>query len=150
MSPTARLLSALLALTAVSGCGSTDPSALTTPELLVETDKSGYSFSADADVQVTLINQGPLPIYAPMDQYVFVEQWSDNGWINRSGWFFIDGFGPTFSIAPGDTLLSPSMSLQYLNRAGTYRFIFAVTVDRLGRQLIPEEQRVSEPFTVTW
>jgi hypothetical protein len=43
------------------------------------------------------------------------------------------------------------MSFGYVGRrAGVYRFVFHVTVDRLGRLLVPEEQRVSAPFEVTW
>lgn len=147
----ARLIPALLALTAITGCGSTGPSALGSPDLLVKTDKSVYSLAVDVEARVTLINRGPAHIYAPMNEYVFVEQWSDNGWINRTPWFAIDGSTPSFPVAPGDSLTSPPMSFGYVNRmAGTYRFVFAVTVDRFGRQLIPEEQRVSESFEVTW
>jgi hypothetical protein len=146
-----RLLPALLALTALTGCDSTSPSALTAPDLVVKTDKSLYSLSQDVEAQVTLVNRGPLQIYAPMNEYVFVEQWSDNGWINRRPWFALDGFGPTFPVAPGDTLRSPAMSFGYIGgMAGVYRFVFHVTLDRLGRQMVPEEQRVSEPFEVIW
>ena len=149
-SPT-RLLAILLAITALIGCGSTGPSGLPAPDLVVKTDKPVYSLSVDVEAHVTLINTGSVQIYAPMNEYVFVEQWSDNGWINRSPWFAIDGVGPSFPVAPGDTLSSPAMSFGYVNRrAGTYRFVFEVALDRFGRQLVPEEQRVSEPFQVTW
>jgi hypothetical protein len=150
--PTAvRLLPALLAVTALAGCGSTDPSDLGAPALLVKTDKLVYSLSVDVEAHVTLINHGSVRIYAPMNEYVYVEQWSDNGWINRSPWFVVDGIGPSFPVAPGDSLTSPPMSFAYVNRrAGTYRFVFEVALDRLGRHLVPEEQRVSEPFMVTW
>src|ERR671916_784669 len=107
---TVRLLPALLAVATLTGCGSTSPSALTTPDVVVKTDKSVYSLSEDVEARVTLVNQGPLQIYAPMNEYVAVEQWSDNGWINRQPWFFVDGFGPTISVAPGDTLGSPPMN----------------------------------------
>lgn len=149
--PSVRLLPALLALLPLSGCSSTGPSALTAPKVLIATDKSVYSLSVDVEARVTLINQGPLPIYAPMNEYVYVEQRSDNGWINRSPWFVVDGLGPSFPVAPGDSLTSPPMSFGYVNRrAGTYRFVFEVALDRFGRQLVPEEQRVSAPFEVTW
>lgn len=151
MSQAVRLLPALLLVTALSGCSSTGPSALGAPKLLVKTDKSTYSLSLDLEAQVTLINQGPVQIYAPMNEYVYVEQWSDNRWINRRPWFAIDGSTPSFPVAPGDSLTSPPMSFGYVNRtAGTYRFIFEVALDQFGRRLIPEEQRVSQPFEVTW
>jgi hypothetical protein len=147
----ARLLSILLALTATAGCGSTDPSGLGVADLLVKTDKSVYSLSVDAEARVILINRGPVQIYAPMNEYVYVEQWSENGWINRSPWFTVDGADVSFPVAPGDSLTSPPMSFWYVNRrAGTYRFVFEVALDRVGSHLIPEEQRASQPFEVTW
>jgi hypothetical protein len=128
----ARLLSILLALTATAGCGSTDPSGLGVADLLVKTDKSVYSLSVDAEARV-------------------IEQWSENGWINRSPWFTVDGADVSFPVAPGDSLTSPPMSFWYVNRrAGTYRFVFEVALDRVGSHLIPEEQRASQPFEVTW
>jgi len=141
----------MLASTALTGCGSTGPSGVPAPDLLVTTDKSTYSLAVDVEANVTLINQGPLQIYAPMGEYVYVEQWSDNGWINRRPWFVVDGYGPSFPVAPGDSLTSPAMSFGYVNRmAGTYRFVFQVALDRFGRQPVPESERVSEPFIVTW
>jgi hypothetical protein len=146
-----RSFPALLVVTALAGCDSTEPSELDAPALLVQTDKPVYSLSVDVEARVTLINQGSVRIYAPMNEYVYVEQWSDNGWINRTPWFVIDGIGPSFPVAPGDSLTSPPMSFNYVNRrAGTYRFVFNVALDRLGRHLVPEQQRVSEPFMVTW
>ena len=146
-----RLIPALFALTAAAGCGSTGPSALATPDLLVTTDKTVYTLAVDVQAQVTLINRGPMHIYAPMNEYVFVEQWSENGWINRRPWFAIDGSTLSLPVAPGDSLTSPPMSFGYVNRrAGTYRFVFDLALDRLGRRLIPEEHRVSQPFDVTW
>ena len=148
---TARLLLALLALTDITACSSTDPSGLGAPELLVKTDKPVYSLSVDVEARVTLVNQGPVQVYAPMNEYVYVEQWSDDGWINRSPWFTIDGVGVSFPVAPGDSLTSPPMSFGYVNRrAGIYRFVFEVALDRSGRPLVPEEQRASAPFEVTW
>ena len=148
---TTRMLPTLLAVTTFIGCGSTSPSALTTPDLVVKTDKSVYSLSEDVEAHVSQVNPGPLQIYAPMNEYVFVEEWSENGWINRQPWFAVDGFGPSFPVAPGDTLQSPAMSFGYIGRrAGVYRFVFHVTLDRLGRQLVPEEQRVSKSFEVIW
>ena len=147
----ARLLPALLALTAIGGCGSTGPSGLGLPALRITTDKPIYSLSVDAEARVTLINQGSVHIYAPMNEYVYVEQWSDNGWINRRPWFAIDGSTPSLPVAPGDSLTAPPMSFDYVNRrAGTYRFVFEVALDQLGHRLVPEEQRVSQPFEVTW
>ena len=133
-----------------AGCG-TEPSDLGAPALLVKTDKLVYDLSVDVEAHVTLINHGSVRIYAPMNEYVHVEQWSDNGWINRRPWFVVDGIGPSFPVAPGDSLTSPPMSFDYVNRrAGTYRFVFEVALDRLGRHLVSEEQRVSEAFKVTW
>jgi hypothetical protein len=138
-------------MTTLAACDSSGPSGLPTPDLMVKTDKSVYSLAEDIEAEVVLINQGSMQIYAPMAEYVFVEQWSDNGWINRRAWFVVDGSEPSFPVAPGDSLTSPAMSFGYVNRrAGTYRFVFDVALDRFGRQRVPLEERVSEAFLVTW
>jgi len=144
------LLPALLVLTAMAACGSTEPGDLGAARLLVRTDKPVYSLSVDRGANVMLINQSSVHIYAPMNEYVYVERRSDFGWINRTPWFAIDGIGVSFPIAPGDSLTAPAMDFGYVNnRAGVYRFVFDVALDRLGRHLVPEDQRVSQAFEVT-
>ena len=144
------LISSLSASLAALGCESTGAVDLRGAELLVRSDKPSYSLAVDHAARPTLINQGPAPIYAPMNEYVYVEQWSENGWINRTAWFAVDGSTPTLTIAPGDSLTAPAMDFSYVDgRAGTYRFIFEVAYDPHGRHLVAEEDRASEPFQLT-
>jgi hypothetical protein len=149
-----KLYSSWLSITLVSaaaGCGSSEPSELRLAELLVRTDKPSYSLAVDYGARPTLINRSSFPIYAPMNEYVYVEQWSDNGWVNRTPWFAVDGSSLSFPVAPGDSLTGPEMSFGYVNnRAGFYRFVFEVALDPHGRMLVPEEERASETFEVTW
>jgi hypothetical protein len=149
MPRTCRLCPALL-LVLVAACGSTEPSAIAAPDLLVRTDKSMYSKSADEAVIVTLVNQGSTPIHVLMGDYVYIEQASDNGWLYKGPWFFADGYGPSFPVAPGDTLGALPMGLDYIARAGTYRVVYQVSLDPQMRTLLPKEIRVSQPFRVNW
>jgi hypothetical protein len=151
ISPTTlRLLPALLALSAVAACGSTDPSGLGAAELLVRTDKAIYSKADDGPVSTTLVNQGSVPVYLLMGDYVYIEQASDNGWIYQGPWFFVDGYTVSFPLAAGDSLEVLPMDLDYIARAGTYRFVYQVSLDPLMRRMLPKEVRVSPPFQVTW
>jgi hypothetical protein len=138
------------AIFALAACGTTGPGNIGVAELLVRTDKPAYSLAVDRAATATLFNQGPVSIYAPMNEYVYVERWSGNGWIDRTPWFAVDGTGLSFPIGPGDSLAALPMDFGYVNnRAGVYRFVFEVALDPNGRQLLPESQRVSQPFELT-
>jgi hypothetical protein len=105
----------------------------------------------DEAAQPTLVNLGTVPIYAPMNEYVYVERWSGENWIDRIPWFVVDGNGASFPIAPGDSLAALPMDFDYINNlAGIYRFVFEVALDPNGRHLVPEADRVSQPFEITW
>jgi hypothetical protein len=143
------ILSAHLALTPL-GCGSTETNELGVADLLVRIEKPVYSKSADDAVRSALINQGSERIYALLGEYVYIEQWSDGGWLYQGPWFVIDGIGTSIPVSPGDSLVPLPMSLEYVSQAGVYRFVFQVSLDSLGRQPFPEAARVSEPFEVTW
>ena len=145
-----RLRTALVALCAVTGCGSTDPSDLRVAELLVRTDKAAYSKAEKQAVNATVINRGSSSVYFLMGDYVYIEQASDNGWIYKGPWFFVDGYGLSFPLAPGDSMAVLPMDMDYIARAGVYRFVFQASLDHLMRRMLPKEERVSEPFTVTW
>lgn len=146
----APLFPALLALAAITGCGSTEPSGLSAPELLVRTDQAVYSKAIQEPVKATVINSGASMVYFLMGDYVYIEQASDNGWIYRGPWFSVDGSTPSFPLAPGDSLEVLPMDLSYIDGAGVYRLVFQVSADRLMRRLLPEAERVSQPFSVTW
>ena len=145
----AHLLLPIFFAAGIPACDSTEPGALGVIELLVRTDKPVYSLSVDRAANVQLINQSSVRIYAPMNEYVYVEQSSDAGWINRRPWFAVDGIGVSFAVEPGDTLSAPAMDFGYVNnQAGVYRFVFEVALDEAGRHLAPEDQRVSASFEV--
>jgi hypothetical protein len=144
-------LRVLAVLTAIAGCGSTEPRDLRVPELLVRTDKTVYSLAVDEAAQPTLVNLGTVPIYAPMNEYVYIERWSGENWIDRIPWFVVDGNGASFPIAPGDSLAALPMDFDYVNNLpGIYRFVFEVALDPNGHHLVPEADRVSQPFEITW
>jgi hypothetical protein len=140
----------LFGIFALAGCGSGEPSDLEAPDLLVRTDKAVYSLALDRAARATLVNQGALPIYAPMNEYVYVEHWNGKHWINRTPWFAVDGIGRSFAVAAGDSLAAMPMDFDYVNnRPGIYRFIFEVALDPQGHHLLPEAERASEPFELT-
>ena len=145
-----RLSLPITTVLAVMSCGTTGPNDLRMAQLLVRTDKPAYSLALDRAARATLVNQGSISIYAPMNEYVYVEQWSGDRWINRLPWFAVDGNGVSFTIAPGDSLAALPMDFGYINnRAGVYRFVFEVALDPEGRHLLPEAERVSPPFELT-
>jgi hypothetical protein len=149
--PRSILISLIVVLPLIlAGCGSAEPSEAGPADVQVRIEKPVYSFALDSSVGSAVHNRGERPIYVPMGEYVHIEQWSDNGWIYRGPWFFVDGYGPSFAVAAGDSLVPPAMNLSYLNRAGTYRFVFRLWLHPRGRWHVPEENRVSPPFTVNW
>jgi hypothetical protein len=141
---------ALLGLSAVAGCSSTEPAGLSVAELLVRTDQAAYSKAESEAVKITVINKGSSSVYFLMGDYVYIEQASDNGWIYRGPWFFVDGVGMSFPLASGDSMEVLPMNMDYIARAGVYRFVFEASFDQLMRRMLPKEERVSQPFTVTW
>jgi hypothetical protein len=115
--------------------------------LRVETDKTAYRLATDSSAEPFLINQGTLPVYAPMNEYVAVQRFQDGQWGQAKPWFSVDGAGISFPIEPGDTLRALPMDFAYVGDApGRYRFIFAIAYDSLGHRLVAEDQRVSPPF----
>jgi hypothetical protein len=143
------LLSGLVAMTGILAC-STEPNRESLSELRIRTDKTAYSKSLDQSVEITVVNEGSFRVYAPMGEYVHIEQWSENGWINQGPWFFVDGVGRSFPIEAGDTHVPLGMDLDYIARAGTYRFIFYLSFDPSLRRPVHLDERVSNEFQVVW
>jgi hypothetical protein len=139
----------LLALWACDSSPTAAGGDLGSPQVSVRLEKSTYSFAQDSGVRSTIYNRLSVPIFAPMGEYVHIQQWSQNGWIDLGPWFFVDGLGPSFSIPAGDSLVPPSMNLGYLERAGTYRLYFLLWLDPQGHRTVAEEDRVAE-FRVDW
>ncbi len=82
-----------------------------------------------------------------MNEFVYVERFSDGEWGNRHAWFSVDGVGISFPVAPGDSLVALPMDFAYVaERPGIYRFVFEVALDPKGHRLVPEPERVSDPF----
>jgi hypothetical protein len=116
-------------------------------QLLVRTDKALYSLATDNAAAVTLVNQGTMSIYAPMNEYVYVQRFQDGEWWEPMPWFFVDGATPSFPVVPGDSLVAWPMDFDYVGRRpAIYRFLFEVALDPHGRRLVPEQDRVSKPF----
>ena len=146
--PWRRILGLLLPVGAVA-CNSA-PTASRPVELLVRTDKAQYSLATDNGAAPVLVNLGPGSVFAPMNEYVYVERLAAGGWQDRHPWFAVDGVGISFRIGPGDSLAALPMNFAYVDhQPGTYRFVFEVALDSLGRRLAPEPQRVSPPFVLT-
>jgi hypothetical protein len=133
-------------------CHGSPPTAPTAPtaRLLVQSDKTQYSLASDRGATPLLVNLGPDRVYAPMNEYVYVERFAGGKWQDRHPWFAVDGVGISFPIRAGDTLTAWAMRFGYVgDQVGTYRFVFEVAFDSLGRQLVPEAQRTSPPFELT-
>ena len=129
----------------MAACDKT-PADLPTAQLQVRTDKSEYSLASDNAATTVLLNLGPAVVYAPMNEYVYVERLVGGRWQDRRPWFAVDGVGISFPVAPGDSL-AESMGFRVVGRQpGMYRFVFEVAYDSLGRRLVPEELRTSPPF----
>jgi hypothetical protein len=136
-------------LIALTGCSdATAPAPAPVVHLSVRTDQSVYSMARDSAAWGVLMNLGPDPVYAPMNEFVFVEQWSNGQWVDRHPWFAVDGVGISFRLSSGDSLTTfMPMPFGYVgNRPGTYRFAFEVAYDSLGRRLVPESLSASPPF----
>ena len=115
--------------------------------LLVQSDKSVYHLATDSSAQPLLVNESAVPVWAPMNEYVYVQRFENGRWGEEIPWFSVDGVGISFPIQPRDTLYSLPMDFGYVGRTpGRYRFIFEVAQDSLGRRLVSEEQRSSPPF----
>jgi hypothetical protein len=140
----------ILVLAAINGCGTSEPNQDLLVDLVVRTDKPVYSLAVDEAAVVTLFNLGTRRLYVPMGEYVHIQQWGGDSWINSMPWFFIDGYTLSLKIEPGDSLVALPMDFGYVgNRAGYYRFMFYASPDPQLRTFVPEAKRVAE-FQLTW
>lgn len=130
------------------GLGCSSATGVPEVHLRVTSDKRQYSLASDQAAIPTLVNLGPAVVYAPMNEYVYVEHFEAGRWQDRRPWFAVDGVGISFPIPAGDSLVAAiPMGFGYVNRQpGVYRFLFEVAMDSLGRRLVPEAQRASPPF----
>jgi hypothetical protein len=144
----AHILLASLGLSATVTLSCNSPTATTgSVSLLVQTDKSAYRLAADTAAEPMLINRGSARVYAPMNEYVAVQQFQNGLWGAKKPWFAVDGVGISFAILPGDTLRALAMDFAYVgDTPGVYRFVFEIARDSLGHELVAEDQRVSPPF----
>ena len=84
----------LAGVIALLGCSrAAPPTAPPVAHLAVATDRAVYSVARDTAAQVVLHNLGPAAVFAPMNEYVYVEQSSNGGWVDRHPWFAVDGIG---------------------------------------------------------
>jgi hypothetical protein len=146
-----RLLSCLFVGTAF-GAGCAGDSAGPTPErgLTIETDKPVYSLAADSTASVTLTNRSGSPLYMPMGSYLEYERLVGGEWGEAFAWFTIDGIGRFVSMPAGAARKDELEIWVYLaDQPGTYRFRYWLYADNALRRLLPLEERVSLPFTVT-
>jgi hypothetical protein len=145
MRQTATLAAAFLLLSCESS--PTEPRSAT---LVVSTEKAAYSLSTDYGATPMLVNLGPDTIFAPMNEYVYVEKQTAGGWSARMPWFVVDGIDISFPVPPGDTLTALTMDFGYVSQEpGVYRFVFEVAYDSRGRRLIPETETATPPFELT-
>lgn len=142
-----RSLRAFALCVTASAFGCSDPTQPSDTTLLIRTDKIAYSLVSDQAARAVLLNLGPQIVYAPMNEYVYVERLVSGRWQHRRAWFAVDGTGVSFPVPPGDSLVARPMRFAYVDhRPGVYRFVFEVAFDALGRRLVPESQRVSPRF----
>jgi hypothetical protein len=134
---------------AATGCGNDLAGQLGPFDLIVATDKSEYSLTADSVARVTLSNRSDRLVYLPMASYLECERLRDGEWRDAFAWFVVDGIGRSFSLAPGAAVTDELQLRFYLpHQPGTYRFRYLVYADPAVRSLLPIEERVSEPVVV--
>src|SRR4051812_42855599 len=86
-----RIASVLAVLgTAASLACHNAPTALPSVRLLVRSDKLQYSVASDVEARTELVNLGPAVVYAPRNEYVYVERFEAGKWQDRHPWFAVD------------------------------------------------------------
>jgi hypothetical protein len=140
----------LLGTIAILGGCSRDATGPVEYEVSVSTDRESYSLATDSVAVITLHNRSAGPVHLPMGMYVFYELQENGAWGEPTPWFIVDGVGPSFAVAAGETR-EDGLSIRFYlgERPGTYRIRYLVYTDGPLRHLLPESQRVSAPFTVT-
>ena len=143
-----RVSGVFIMLLIITGCVGENTLDLRQLDLTISVSKPAYSLAQDAGATVALRNHGSDNVYAPMNEYVYVERLENGRWVDRSPWFAIDGTSVSFPVAPGDSLVE-YMNFGYVNRLpGTYRFVFELALDPEGRRRVPFERTASAPFAV--
>lgn len=144
-------LAAGMLVVLLAGCNDKNPVAAPAGEVRVVTDASSYVLGTP--VNSLLVNGSDQTVYTlSCTEYVTLEVLKPDGWSNLGSWYFTCD-GPTIPVplAPGNYRQLPqlptggSMPLE----PGTYRLrVDAFSNDTFPYKLIPEDQRVSEPFEV--
>jgi hypothetical protein len=122
------------------------------PELIlaIETDKPVYSLGADRVARVTLINRSDRPVFLPMGSYLECERLVGGEWRDAFQWFAVDGSDLSLPLAGGAARTDQLDLWAYLaDRPGTYRFQYRLYQDHHLRALVPLDERVSRPFTIS-
>jgi len=139
-----RAVAVLAASTLLFACDLLEPE---TVRIRITSDRAVYSAAVDTAATPILANIGRDTVYVVMGEYVYAERRFGGKWYHANSWFVVDGTGPSFPVAPGDTLRASAMRFSYVGKEpGTYRFVFVVAYDRDMRRLLPKEMRVSKPF----
>lgn len=146
------LLAAGLLAVLLSGCNDKNPVATPAGKVKVVTDASTYV--QGTPVNSLLVNGSDQTVYTlSCTAYTTLEVLKADGWSSLGSWYLVcDGPTRPVPLAPGNYFRSPplttsgSMPLD----PGTYR----IRVDVFGNdtfpyKLIPEDQRLSEPFEIT-
>lgn len=136
----------------LSGCNDKNPVSTAAGEVKVVTDASTYL--QGTPVNSLLVNGSDQTVYTlNCTAYTTLEVLKPEGWSNLGSWYLLCD-GPTIPnpLAPGNYRQLPqlpgggSMPLP----VGTYRLRVEVfSNDTFPYKLIPEDQRVSEPFKMT-
>ena len=139
----------LLGMMLLGAC-SPDPTGAGERRLEISMDKRAYSLASDSVASITLHNSSGAEIYLPMGEYVLYERRVDGKWAEARSWFIVDGIGRAIKVSPGATQSSHLPLRFYLRgKPGTYRIQYLAYEDNRLRHMLPLEQRVSVPFTVS-
>ncbi len=114
--------------------------------------------TTDGVIEVKFINRSDVNLYFLAPGGITLQKWNGKEWKDRGRWYRVPAVVPrVHTLAPGDTLGSESFILDLRNvtsnmdiisSSGLYRIHFEIYRDEDVEELIPEADRVSDPFEV--
>ncbi len=109
--------------------------------------------AADAVIEVKFINRSDENLYIKTGPVLFaiLQKLDGNRWKDRGIWYKVLMGGPVIRVTlePGEVLSLPELDLRdWIQSSGYYRIHFTVYRDEDFEELIPEADRVSDPFEV--
>lgn len=125
----------------------------------IRTDRDSYAMHnhtgdgppAAERVRVSITNASSAPIFYPLwSPWVTLEKQVDGEWENLGTWLYSYGIYRIVEIGAEEQLEAAALSLEerIVAAPGVYRFVFVLFSGTRAPQLLPQEQRTSNPFVV--